>query len=190
MNYRRITAVLSIIVIISLSANIVMVKQNAKQERNIQRLSEEVYQAIDKSIEKSLACLETILISEEEQLTESVQELGINLENLCVLVEMFNEVSNGEIETDVIYQIIEGTNKGLGIGDNIISIGESGTISAYERRFLQMLYEDLREIEGQIHIIKNEEYSSKRIAEIFNVSLDENQYNKMVYPSLYNESYE
>lgn len=187
MKHKKVIGMLSAILIISVGVNIVTARQLAKQSKIIECVSKKMYYEMDYYIEESLICLETILINDSEKFTESLKELGINLEKLYRSVEMFNDTVEKEIDISVMKSIIWGINEGLGVGTRIVPIGASGSISSQERRFLNMLYEDLRSIDKEVHNLQNE-YDDERVAEVFKMYLDRDKYENVMDPSVYNAS--
>lgn len=186
MKYKKVIVILSVIVIVSVGSNIIIARQLTEQKKISQRVSKRIYHEIVQSVEESLICLNTLLTSDSEKFTESLKELGINLENLYAFVEIFNDTVEKEIDISVMKSIIWGINEGLGVGTRVVPIGISGSISTQERRFLKMLYEDLSDIDKAIYNLQNE-YDDGRAAEIFKMYLDRDKYEKVMYPSTYNE---
>lgn len=142
---------------------------------------------IDEDLEGNLRCLGQVFDGEYD-VKEVVKEVSFNIEKLRNDIDMFNRTSKVVIEEEAMGEITIGLENGLIIDDKFVPIGElAEDLSTREERFLKKLYEDLLQVDDEIHSM-GKQYEEGELAEIFNARLVSSEYENLIYSSAHNET--
>lgn len=187
MRSRYVMRGLGIILMFSLVGNMVQGRILRDKSEEIYKIKRVNYKMIDEDLE-ACARLLADAFDGAHDVKEVLKEVSFNMEKLRNDVDMFNRTSRVAIEEEAMGEITVGLENGLTMGDKYVPIGELVTgLSTREEKFLKKLYEDLLQIDYEIHSM-GEQYEEGELAEIFNTCLASHEYENLIYSSAHDET--